>query len=79
MKLLKFLALLFTLSVYVSFFPFDMIHSNLWGSSHVPTKGGSQYYVSFIDDHTRYCWIYLMTHHFEFFEIYKSFRALVKT
>ena len=61
MKLLKFLALPFTLNVYVSFFPFDMINSNLWGSSHVPTKGGSRYYVYFIDDHTRYCWIYLMT------------------
>ena len=28
---------------------------------------------------TRYCWVYLMKHRSEFFEIYKAFRALVKT
>jgi len=33
----------------------------------------------FIDDHTRYCWVYLMKYHFEFFEIYTAFRAIVKT
>ena len=56
-----------------------MIHSYVWGPSPVPTKEGSRYYVSFIDDHTRYYWVYLMKHCSEFFEIYKAFRALVKT
>ena len=78
-KLAKFLALPFNRSVYVSSSPFDLIHSNVWGSSPVPTKGGSQHYVSFIDDHTSYCRVYLMKHHSKFFEIYNAFRALVKT
>jgi len=51
----------------------------VWRPSPIATKEGSQYYVSFINDHTRYCWIYLMKHHFKFFEIYTVFRALVKT
>ena len=42
-------------------------------------KKESQYYVSFIYDHTHYCWVYLLKHHYEFFEIYTTFRALVKT
>ena len=55
-----------------------MIHSNVWRPSCVPTKGGSRYYVSFINDHTHYYWVYLMKHCYEFFEIYKAFRALLK-
>lgn len=31
-----------------------MVHSDVWGSSPVITKGGSRYYVLFIDDYTRY-------------------------
>ena len=77
-KLAKFSALPFNRSASVFSSPFDLIHSDVWGSSPVPTKR-SQYYVSFIDDHTHYCWVYLMKHCYELFEIYKAFRALVKT
>jgi len=78
-KLVKFFALPFDRSISVSSFPFDLIHSDVWGPSLVATKGWSRYYVSFIDDHTHYCWVYLLKHHFEFFEIFTTFRALVKT
>ena len=54
-KLSKFSALPFNQSIYVSSSPYDLIHSDVWGPSSIATKGGSQYYVSFIDDHTRYC------------------------
>ena len=30
--------------------PFDLLHSDIWGSALVPTKGGSQYFVIFVDD-----------------------------
>jgi len=52
-KLAKFSALPFNRSIYVSSSPFDLIHSDVWGPSPIATKGGSRYYVSFIDDHTR--------------------------
>lgn len=66
-KLAKFSALPFTKSVSVSYSPFDLVHSDVWGPSPVFTKGGSRYYVSFIDDYTRYCWVYLMKNRSEFF------------
>ncbi|KAL2526980.1 gag pre-integrs domain-containing protein [Abeliophyllum distichum] len=40
-KLAKFSALPFNRSVSVSSSPFDLIHSDVWGPSPVPTKGGS--------------------------------------
>jgi len=78
-KLAKFSALPFNRSISVSSSPFDLIHSDVWGPSPVAIKGGSRYYVSFIDNHTRYCWVYLMKHCSELFEIYAAFRALIKT
>ncbi|GJS58058.1 uncharacterized mitochondrial protein-like protein [Tanacetum coccineum] len=59
-KLAKFSALPFNNSVSSSNAPFDLVHSDVWGPSHVTTKGGSRYYVSFIDDFTHYTWVYLM-------------------
>lgn len=70
--------------------PFDLVHKNIsffsctiWFSSFwyapISKKWGSRYYVSFIDDYTHYCWVFLMKHWFEFLIIYISFWALVKT
>ena len=38
----------------------DVIHSDVWGPAQTPTLGGCRYYVTFIDDHSRYAWIYPM-------------------
>ena len=54
-KLAKFSTLPSNRSIFVSSSPFDLIYSDVWGPSPVAIKEGSQYYVSFIDDHTRYC------------------------
>ena len=59
-KLAKFFTLPFNRNIYVSSWPFDLIYSDVWGPFPIATKEGSRYYVSFIDDHTRYCWVYLM-------------------
>ncbi|PWA98143.1 gag-pol polyprotein [Artemisia annua] len=78
-KLAKFSALPFSNSVSSSNAPFDLVHSDVWGPSPVSTKGGSRYYASFIDDFTRYTWIYLMKRRSDFLTVFKEFRALVKT
>ena len=43
------------------------------------TKGGSSYYVSFVDDCTRYTWVFLMKYKFEFYQIYRDFQSMVST
>ena len=78
-KLAKFSTLLFNQNIFVSFSPFNLIYFDIWGLSPITIKEESWYYVSFVDDHTRCCWVYLMKHRFEFFKIYTIFRAFVKT
>jgi hypothetical protein len=72
-KLVRFSALPFNQSIFVSFSSFDLIHFNVWGLSFISIKKGSRYYISFIDNHTHYFWVYLIKHHSEFFEIYTIF------
>jgi hypothetical protein len=38
----------------------EMIHSNLFGPMPVPFANGNKYIMTFIDDYTRMCWVYLL-------------------
>ncbi|KAK3018232.1 hypothetical protein RJ639_002766 [Escallonia herrerae] len=38
----------------------DYIHSDLWGPSTVPSKGGGRYMLTFIDDFSRKVWVYIL-------------------
>jgi len=40
--------------------PFYIIHSDVWGPSKISTLSGKKWYVTFVDDHTHLCWVYLM-------------------
>jgi hypothetical protein len=53
-------ALSFNNSDSFSHTSFDLIHSNIWGPSPTATIGGSKYFVIFVDDFSRYTWIYLL-------------------
>ncbi|KAL2484415.1 gag pre-integrs domain-containing protein [Abeliophyllum distichum] len=50
----------------------DYIHSDLWGPSHVPTMGGSVYFLSIIDDFSRKVWVFLLKHKSDTFEKFKQ-------
>lgn len=40
--------------------PLQIIHSDVWGPSPYPTHEGYKYYILFVDDFTKYSWIYPM-------------------
>ena len=64
-------------STSVSDRPLDLIFSDVWGPA--PTSvGRHSYYVSFIDDHSKFVWIYLLRHKSEVFQCFHNFQKLVE-
>ena len=72
-------ALPFNNNVYHALSPFDLIHSDVWGPSPITTQGGSRYFVIFVDDFSRYTWIYLFKNCYELSQIYRDFTKMIET
>ena len=75
----KQLALSFNNSEFISNSIFELIHSGVWGPSLVASIGGSRYFVIFIDDYSRYNWIFPMKSRSEILPIYSNFAKMVET
>lgn len=67
----------FCLSLSKSNAPFSLIHSDVWQAP-VVSNSGFRYYILFLDDYTRFSWIYLMHNKSEAFEKFKQFQAMVQ-
>ena len=58
---------------------FDLIHSDVWGSSPVSSIGGSRYFVVFVDDYSCYSWIFHVKHCSGLLQVYYNFVKMVET
>ena len=58
---------------------FDLIHSDVLGPSSVSSIGGSRYFVVFVDNYSRYSWIFNMKHCSELLQVYFNFAKMVET
>ena len=56
----------------------ELVHSDLCGPISIQARGGFEYFISFIDDYSRYEYIYLMRHKSECFDRFKEFKADVE-
>jgi hypothetical protein len=56
----------------------ELVHTNVWGPSHVSSLGGSHYYVTFIDDATTKTWVYCIRQKYDVFDTFKKWKALVE-
>jgi histone deacetylase 1/2 len=55
----------------------DLIFSDVWGPT-PNSVGRNKYYVSFIDDYSKFTWIYLLRQKFEVFSCFREFHSLVE-
>ena len=55
--------------------PLQLVHSDVCGPISVRARGGCEYFVTFIDDYSRYGYVYLMQRKSETFGKFKEFLA----
>ena len=55
--------------------PLELVHSDVCGPLNTQARGGYEYFVTFIDDYSRFGYVYLMARKSETFEKFKEFRA----
>jgi hypothetical protein len=54
------------------------VHNDVFGPMSIPSLGKSVYYVSFIDEFSRYTWIYFIRKKYEVFDMFKEFKAPIR-
>ena len=54
------------------------MHSNVWGPTRELSLGGSQYFVTFIDDFSRKVWVYFIKQKSKVFAKFKIWKAEVE-
>ncbi|KAI5344539.1 hypothetical protein L3X38_012416 [Prunus dulcis] len=55
--------------------PLELVHSDVWGPSPIVSALGYKYYVLFLDDYTKYCWLYPLTYKSDVLATFKVFKA----
>ena len=48
----------------------DYVQTDIWGPTKATSIGGNDYFVTFIDDYCRRCWVYTMKHKEEVLELF---------
>lgn len=59
--------------------PFVLIHSDIWGASTVSNISGARWFVTFIDDHSRLTWVFLMKNKSDVERIFQAFNNMIQT
>ena len=55
----------------------ELVHTDLCGPMNVKAQGGNEYFISFIDDYTRYDYLYLIHHKSEALEKFREYKTEV--
>lgn len=56
----------------------ELVHTDVAGPMKVESLVGSRFHLIFIDDMSRFCWIYFLKAKFEVFEMFLKFKAKVE-
>ena len=56
----------------------ELLHTDLWGPAPTLSIQGYKYYISFVDDYTRFTWIFPLKTKAEAFQVFKVFKTQVE-
>ena len=58
--------------------PLELVHSDLCGKMGEKSIGGDKYFLTFLDHHTHYCWVYPLKRKDQVFSCFKDWKAEVE-
>ena len=58
--------------------PLKLVHSDVWGPAPVISTNDFQYYILFVDEYSKFTWLYLLKHKSNVLDIFKFFKAIVE-
>ncbi|CAN0925281.1 Retrovirus-related Pol polyprotein from transposon TNT 1-94 [Linum grandiflorum] len=59
--------------------PFDLVYSDVWGPAPCLSLNGYRYFLVFVDDCTKFIWIYFLTQKSEVLEFVRRFHSMIRT
>ena len=68
----------FSKSLHRSKFPLELMYTDVWGPSPICSKSGFRYYVSFMDDFSRYSWLFPIMRKSDVYAIFVKFQSYVE-
>ena len=57
----------------------ELIHSDVCGKMEAKSLGGKEYFITFIADKTKYCWVYVIKNKSDVFEKFKEWKTEVES
>ncbi|TQE01264.1 hypothetical protein C1H46_013171 [Malus baccata] len=75
----KFAKLPFLFPANKTVHPLEVIHSDVWGPSSTVSIEGYKFYVSFVDECTRFTWIFPLMNKSEVFDVFVHFHSFLIT
>nr|KYP31487.1 Retrovirus-related Pol polyprotein from transposon TNT 1-94 [Cajanus cajan] len=55
--------------------PIELVFTDIWGPSPVPSSTGARHYIIFLDAYSRYSWIYLLNSKSQAFDAFVQFKT----
>lgn len=69
----------FSISESTTSKPLELIHSDVWGPAPLLSQSGFKYYVLFVDDFSRYTWLFPIHCKSEVFSVFLGFKVQIET
>lgn len=58
--------------------PLELVYADVWGPALVVSSQGNRYYVNFVDDFTRYNWLYLIPTKSSIHGVFIKFKNMIE-
>ncbi|KAJ3705170.1 hypothetical protein LUZ61_008875 [Rhynchospora tenuis] len=68
----------FSSSSHSSTSPLEIVHSDVWGPCPIVSKNGYKYYLIFVDEFTRFTWIFFLRQKSDVIQVFSNFKAQVE-